>query len=79
MIDAGANHSAGISEFGEIYTWGSDYAGQLGQKEHDPANAGIPQKIDTPVTFKYISCGEYCTAAISSALPLRLRAFASYP
>jgi len=66
MVEAGANHSAGINEFGEIFTWGSDYAGQLGQKEQEMARVGFPQKVDVPVTFKYISCGEYCTAAISS-------------
>lgn len=67
QIAAGANHSVALSEFGEIYSWGSDYAGQLGKKsELTVEEMGIPQKVDTAVTFKYVACGEHCTAAISN-------------
>jgi len=38
----------------------------LGQKEQELARVGLPQKVDVPVTFKYISCGEFVTAAISN-------------
>lgn len=52
-IAVGNNHSVGLTENGEIYTWGHDDAGQLGREiESVSKNDGVPQKVNFPQKVK---------------------------
>ncbi|KAL2650925.1 hypothetical protein R1flu_019053 [Riccia fluitans] len=45
-IAAGYNHSAAISDEGQVYVWGSNGHGQLGLGKKGPRNVSLPTKID---------------------------------
>ncbi|KAL3700705.1 hypothetical protein R1sor_018727 [Riccia sorocarpa] len=45
-IAAGYNHSAAVSEDGQVYVWGSNGHGQLGLGKKAPRNVSIPTQVD---------------------------------
>jgi len=66
MAAAGLGHSIAVNEYGEIYTWGGNWAGQLGiPKPDDFTVPSIVTKEGLP-TFKYVTAGDACSAAIST-------------
>lgn len=69
-IAAGADHSLALSDKGEIWSWGANSAGQLGQG--DTKNLLLPKIIDmgntdgpNDIYFNKISAGEYVSGALS--------------
>lgn len=81
-IAAGVSHSIALTgmqrhagviinsclEFGEVFTWGGKYSGQLGSSR--PVDFTVPCKVEadgeTLPSFKFVTAGDYCSAAISS-------------
>lgn len=54
-ISAGYNHAMALSSDGEVYTWGSDNNGQLGNGDTSSANVTVPTKITVDVTKKAVA------------------------
>ena len=80
-ISAGMESSAALTENHEVYTWGADNYGQLGQGQ-GPRYVSKPTKIRTfkNVPIARIACGQYHMLALSGKLnwmvePFRLIAF----
>lgn len=70
-IDAGDNHSAALSSFNRLYTWGNGVYGQLGHG--DPKKRGeelkelSPKLVEhLPLQCKAIACGASQTTVISA-------------
>ncbi len=61
MVSAGGCHSAAISEDGDLYLWGSDAYGQLGNGAGEKVWQ-IPQVLMHNVA--YVDLGPHCTGAI---------------
>ncbi len=61
QVSLGYYHSAAITENGDLYTWGRNYAGQLGNGTKD--NSDIPVKIMSNI--KAVSLGSGHSAAIT--------------
>ena len=61
-IAAGCKHSLALDIEGNIWSWGDNSSGQLGNKTY--TNSLIPQKIQTEVKFKEISVGLYHNMAL---------------
>lgn len=70
LMSLGGNHSAAISTTGQIYTWGLNFRGQLGDGTN--TNKSIPKNITGQFNFKndelvnYISLGFGYSALITS-------------
>ena len=63
-ISAGASHSAGILNTGQLYLWGLNTSGQLGDNRINAAEASYPvQEITFSTTWNAIICGSLHTAA----------------
>ncbi|XP_052901726.1 probable E3 ubiquitin-protein ligase HERC3 [Anopheles moucheti] len=62
-IDAEGWHSAAVSSFGDLYTWGWNNQGQLGlqDSQHNERVVSLPQIVSLPgdeeVTVKKVHCG----------------------
>jgi len=54
-IFAGENHSAAISSTGELYLWGYNSSGQLGNGSTQ--DCVVPTKLDMPAAVSDVSCG----------------------
>lgn len=65
-ISAGMESSAALTEDHEVFTWGADNYGQLGQGQ-GPRYVNKPTKIRTfkNVAIKRIACGQYHMLALS--------------
>ena len=65
-ISAGMESSAALTEDHEVYTWGADNYGQLGQGQ-GPRYVNKPTKIRTfkNVPIARIACGQYHMLALS--------------
>lgn len=61
-ISAGSDHTVAIDAEGEIWTWGNNKNGQLGNGT--TTNSSIPIKLDTTVKFEKIDAGDQFTVAI---------------
>ena len=61
-ISAGDVHSLGIDEQGNLWAWGSNSSGQLGNGT--TTNSSIPIKIKEGTKFRKIASGCYCSLAI---------------
>ncbi|KAJ4458021.1 putative Insoluble matrix shell protein 1 [Paratrimastix pyriformis] len=64
-LSAGKHHCAAITAKGEVYTWGANECGQLGQG--NVADSPHPHLVETLVgrVVKQIACGSTFTAALS--------------
>ena len=62
---AGYTHSAAVTEYGDVYTWGNNAMGQLGTGVHDSRNA--PQQAPVPAR-----CGRCCKPPRAHALAFML-------
>ena len=65
QIDCGRYHTVGLTKKGEVFTWGSNYYGQLGHGDRNVRP--IPTKVESLDGFLIIqiSCGDSHTAAIT--------------
>ena len=54
-ISAGYNHAMALSSDGEVYTWGSDNNGQLGNGDASSENVTVPTKITVDATKKVVA------------------------
>ncbi|MCP8614531.1 InlB B-repeat-containing protein, partial [Bifidobacterium asteroides] len=66
----GCNHAAAIGTDGQLYTWGSNSSGQLGDgtttSRSTPAPAGKPQGAPQGFAWQQASLGDGATAAIGT-------------
>jgi hypothetical protein len=66
--------AAHFAAYGEIFTWGGSYMGQAGTQSaaRDYTVPTKVEKLDSDKealpTFKFVTAGDYCSAAISSML-----------
>ena len=51
-------HSAAVTEDGQLWTWGKNEKGQLGQGEHAPLSCYVPRCVDTKHLSKLMSTEE---------------------
>jgi len=68
-VSTGAEHTCALSYNYQVYCWGSNYSGQLGNNSKEDSQ--IPVKVDVNgvlngMTIKSISSGDYHTCAIAS-------------
>jgi alpha-tubulin suppressor-like RCC1 family protein len=68
MISAGANHQMALTITGDVYTWGSNNYGQLGQGEFDE-NEELIESNDTPTVVatnvRFIEAGGYHSLVVT--------------
>ncbi|MCD8157816.1 MAG: hypothetical protein LUD77_02665, partial [Clostridiales bacterium] len=60
-ISAGGMHSMALTADGNLYTWGGNYAGQLGTGNH--TDLSIPKKVKSLVIA--ISAGDHHSMAVT--------------
>ena len=65
-ISVGSYHSCGIND-GELYCWGSDSNGQLGNGSLSTTDIESPQKIGSSNNWKYISAGTSHTCGLQES------------
>ncbi len=68
-IAAGNRHAVAIADDGNIYSWGADDHGQIGNGFVSSANVGTPFKLPLPAGvsgWKKIAAGLYTTFALST-------------
>lgn len=65
-ISAGARHTCGIVETGEMYCWGANNLGQLGIGTAGPAQ-WTPARVDSNVIFADLSAGFNHSCAVSDS------------
>jgi len=73
QIACGNFHSAAVTEFGEVYTWGQNDVGQLGSNDRSDQKA--PKKVNDISGNKMcqIACGfSSCGALVGRNLPFRM-------
>ncbi|MGL4940408.1 MAG: InlB B-repeat-containing protein, partial [Bifidobacterium asteroides] len=70
QVSLGFNHSAALGSDGNLYTWGSNYYGQLGDgtqiDKRTPTQVSKPQGAPDGFTWKQASLGRWYSAAIGS-------------
>ena len=64
MVSAGYGHTAAITVNGELYTWGWNYYGQLG--DGTKVNRSEPTRIGDATNWAMVSAGYYHTVAINT-------------
>ena len=62
-VDAGVYHALGVNSLGELYVWGKNDHGQLGNGGN--TSLRVPTRIATSVSWKYVSAGNAYSMAIS--------------
>ena len=61
-IAAGGWHSAAVSEFGDLYTWGWNIKGQLGLSSSNNKNIfAIPEIVELDTEIEKVYCGDQHT------------------
>ena len=63
-FSCGEEHSAFLSDKGEVYTWGYGNDGQLGHKEKQ--NLNQPRKLEFEHKVSKVACGGGHTGVITS-------------
>ncbi len=56
-IEAGSDHSCGLTTTGDVYCWGSNRDGRLGTGTADTASQYFPQRVAGTTKFQNISVG----------------------
>ena len=64
MVTAGFNHNLAINTLGELWAWGNNKEGKLG--DTTTLNRNTPVQIGTDINWTTASAGRYHTLAISS-------------
>jgi alpha-tubulin suppressor-like RCC1 family protein len=65
QIECGGWHTVGLTKNGEVFTWGSNYFGQLGHGDWE--SRLVPAKVESldGLAITKISCGKNYTAALT--------------
>src|SRR5438105_2515783 len=63
-VSAGTSHTAAIKLEGSLWTWGSNYAGQLGHGS--TADTNIPLQVTTATDWKQVTAGASHSLAIKT-------------
>ncbi|CAK72743.1 unnamed protein product (macronuclear) [Paramecium tetraurelia] len=69
-ISGGYGHSAAVTSTGELYTWGFNQRGQLGNGDKDKKSSYYPKRLMQDISgiqlpgFSKVMCGYYTTYAI---------------
>ncbi|MEP6690684.1 MAG: Ig-like domain-containing protein [Gemmatimonadaceae bacterium] len=63
-IQAGGDHTCGLSEFGEIYCWGLNDRGQLGTGTNTPSS--VPVRVNDGSLFLYLAVGASHTCGFAA-------------
>ena len=66
-IAAGSDFAVALSSTGQIYTWGANQSGQLGDGQRTPRTAPAPIADPAGVTFTQVAAGAAHVVALSSA------------
>jgi len=68
-VDVGEGHTIVLTEFGEVYTWGRNYEGQLGHghRRRDITSTSVPQRVKALENENIVSvtCGDFHSTAIT--------------
>jgi len=64
-LSVGAWHTCGLTASGEVYCWGSNYYGQLGNGSMD--TSAVPVAVTGGLTFAALSVGGFHTCALTAA------------
>jgi len=64
MVSAGGSHTAAIKTNGELYAWGQNWYGQLG--DGSLSNKSTPVKVGSDTDWAMVSAGSNHTAAIKA-------------
>ena len=65
IVTAGADHACALTEKGEVYCWGSNQFGQLGNGAADSANHATPQRVRSDLPFDTVVAGFRHTCGIA--------------
>lgn len=66
QVAAGEDHSAALTENGELYTWGSFEHGKLGHGSSDVSGTqNFPRRVRTLEQWKFVKCGAQHTGCIN--------------
>lgn len=65
-ISAGTSHTAALDIYGNVYTWGQNTYGQLG--DGTSTSKKVPTKLQNLQNVSQISCGSYHNLAVSGSL-----------
>ncbi|HHT9121450.1 MAG TPA: RCC1 domain-containing protein [Candidatus Wunengus sp. YC63] len=65
-VDAGEGHSLALDEDGNIWVWGSNSAGQLGNGTTTASNKPVRPEVEDGVTFSAIAAGGLHSVALAS-------------
>lgn len=66
MVSVGGYHTCGVTTAGDLYCWGNDGNGQLGN-DATFANQNVPVQEDSALTWKSVSAGGQHTCAVTQA------------
>jgi alpha-tubulin suppressor-like RCC1 family protein len=64
-LSRGGYHTCGLSSSGEVYCWGHNGFGQLG--DGSTSSRTTPVKVNTAQTFKALASGSYHTCGLTTA------------
>ncbi|XP_013400127.1 E3 ubiquitin-protein ligase MYCBP2 [Lingula anatina] len=64
QVACGLHHSVALLENGDVYTWGSNNYGQLGQG--DTIIRGVPTRVKLPTTIVQVAAGSHHTVALTT-------------
>jgi hypothetical protein len=64
VLDAGTEYSAGIQSDGTLWTWGSNFNGQLGTGDNNVKE--IPTQVGNDTNWQNISCGAFHMIALKT-------------
>lgn len=68
MVDMGRGHGAAITENGDLYTWGHNHYGQLGNGTiADSQDDYYPEPVKIMENVKYVSLGDFSGGAITES------------
>ena len=63
-VSAGYDHTVALKSDGTLWTWGSNYYGQLG--DGTTTDMHSPERIGTDINWASVSAGSYYTVALKS-------------
>ncbi len=66
-IAAGGDHSLALTSTGQIYTWGANFDGQLGDGSDLPSTTPVAAHAPSTVRFSAVAAGTSFSLALSSA------------